>query len=84
MFERNHTIHECDSFVLHETTDPEVIIIGVDVTGESASGEPYRLPYIQVLRAGNGAIVSFRDSWNPLAFVSLLPSVGSGAEQSSH
>jgi ketosteroid isomerase-like protein len=57
------------SVVVHETTDPEVIIAEFDLDGEIvASGETYRLSYIQVLRARDGQIVSMRDYMDPRVF----------------
>ena len=48
--------------VVHETLDPEVIVVEVELHGEvAATGERYRLPYVQVARVRDGAIVSFRD-----------------------
>ena len=65
-------LREYDAVVIHETTDPEVIIVEFDVTGESDNDGPYRLSYIQVLRVRDGEIIFFRDYWNPQALVSLL------------
>lgn len=51
-----------DAVVVHETTDPEVIIVEFDLQGELVrSGETYQLPYVQVFRIRDGAIVSMRD-----------------------
>ncbi|HWM85604.1 MAG TPA: nuclear transport factor 2 family protein [Kofleriaceae bacterium] len=51
-----------DAVVVHQTTDPEVIIAEFDLHGEvSATGQRYQLPYIQVFRIRDGAIVSMRD-----------------------
>jgi uncharacterized protein len=49
-----------DVRALHETADPEVIVVEFDLCG-SAAGEPLQLPYIQVFRVRNGEIVSLRD-----------------------
>lgn len=50
------------SEVVHETTDPEVIIAEfVSQTEDTATGERYEAPYIQVLRIRDGEILSFRD-----------------------
>jgi ketosteroid isomerase-like protein len=47
---------------VHQTIDPETIVAEFELAGEiAATGERYRLPYIQVLRARNGQIVSLRD-----------------------
>ena len=51
-----------DAVVVHETTDPEVIIVEFDLMGElSATGQTYQLPYVQVFRIRDGAIVTMRD-----------------------
>jgi ketosteroid isomerase-like protein len=48
--------------VVHETLDPEVVVVEFELHGEVlATGDGYRLPYVQVARDRDGAIVSFRD-----------------------
>lgn len=60
-----HRLLKYDELVIHETADPEVIVIEFDLHGElSHSGEKYRRSYIQVLRARDGRIVSLRDYFN--------------------
>jgi ketosteroid isomerase-like protein len=50
------------SVVVHETGDPEVIIVEFELHGEiTATGKTYQIPYIQVIRVSNGLIVSLRD-----------------------
>jgi uncharacterized protein len=50
------------SLVVHQTVDPDVIVAEFDLEGEIvATGQAYRLPYIQVLRVRDGRIVSLRD-----------------------
>jgi ketosteroid isomerase-like protein len=52
--------------VVHETLDPEVVVVELELEGEvAATGDAYRLPYIQVFRVRDGAIVSFRDYFGP-------------------
>lgn len=54
--------------VIHETTDPEVIIIEQEATGTSAAtGRDFALPNIVVLRVRDGRIVHFRDFVNVVA-----------------
>jgi uncharacterized protein len=54
--------------VIHETTDPEVIVAEFEYQGISpGTGEPYALPAIFVLRVRNGEIVSSRDYHDHLA-----------------
>jgi ketosteroid isomerase-like protein len=54
-----------DELVIHDTSDPEVIVVEFDLHGEvSHTGEKYRRSYIQVLRVRDGKIVSLRDYFN--------------------
>lgn len=54
--------------IVHETTDPEVIIAEQDVTGTSAAtGREFALPNIVVLRVRDGRIVHLRDFVNVVA-----------------
>ena len=58
---------------IHHTTDPEVII--TEYTAHmtlNATGEAVYPRYIQVLRARDGEIVTWRDYWNPLAGAQAL------------
>jgi uncharacterized protein len=48
--------------VIHQTTDPEVIVVEFEAEGEDVSANRrYRLPYLQVYRIRAGAIVTMRD-----------------------
>jgi ketosteroid isomerase-like protein len=68
-----HHLLAYQSVVVHDTSDPEVIIAEFDVRGEILpSRRPYQLSYVQVLRIRDGKIVTFRDYWNPQALSSLL------------
>ena len=50
------------SVVIHETSDPEVIIVEFELHGEdTTTGTAYQIPYIQVLTVREGLIVSLRD-----------------------
>ncbi|WP_049576227.1 nuclear transport factor 2 family protein [Nonomuraea sp. SBT364] len=67
---------------VHETRDPEVVIAEYEGRGRVVStGRPYRMTYIQLLRARGGEIVTWRDYWSPLAgfralgLRALLPTV---------
>jgi ketosteroid isomerase-like protein len=54
--------------VIHETADPEVIVVEQDVTGTAATtGRDFTLPNIVVLRVRDGRIVHFRDYVNVVA-----------------
>lgn len=69
-----------DSRALHRTTDPEVVISEHDVHGVTkGTADPFRMSYIQVLRARDGEIVSWRDYFDPLP---LLPNAAAPAEGS--
>jgi ketosteroid isomerase-like protein len=57
--------------VVHETTDPEVIVVEYSLEVEIAKAEARtQLPYIQVVRVRQGQIVLLRDYWNPVALSS--------------
>jgi ketosteroid isomerase-like protein len=59
---------EYRDIVIHETTDPEVIIVEYEVYGHlTSTGGPFRQTIIAVLRVRDGLIVSYRDFLNPLA-----------------
>ncbi|MCA2214192.1 nuclear transport factor 2 family protein [Jidongwangia harbinensis] len=66
-------VREIGDVVLHETTDPEVIVTEFTASGVVvAGGRPYRLRYIAVLTVRDGQLVHYRDYWNPLAAQELL------------
>jgi ketosteroid isomerase-like protein len=47
--------------VIHETTDPEVIIAEFTLEGETNAHQAFKTPYIQVERVRDGKIVSLKD-----------------------
>ena len=52
--------------VVHETSNPEVVVAEFDLYGEVAgTGQTFRLAYVHVYRIRDGRIVSLRDYWNP-------------------
>ncbi|WP_255949414.1 nuclear transport factor 2 family protein [Streptomyces odontomachi] len=54
--------------VVHDTGDPEVVIVEEEATGTAATtGQDFALPHIAVLRVRDGHIVHFRDYVNVLA-----------------
>lgn len=61
-----------DNVVVHETADPEVIVVEFDLLGEDGRGGAYRLPYIHVLRVRDGRIVSLRDYIDTLAMTRVI------------
>lgn len=63
--------------VIHETTDPEVVIVEYDAHGiVIPTGAPLRQTIIAVLRIRDGLVVSYRDYLNPLVLAETLASVG--------
>lgn len=48
------------SVVWHETSDPEVIIVELEVYGKIGKRD-FNLPYIQIFRVRNGEVVHVRD-----------------------
>jgi ketosteroid isomerase-like protein len=63
--------------VIHETTDPEVVIVEYDAHGTVIpTGEPLHQTIIAVLRIRDGLVVSYRDYLNPLILAEALASVG--------
>lgn len=50
------------SVVVHETSDPRVIIVEFELHGKIATlDQVYKIPYIQVISVHNGLITSLRD-----------------------
>jgi ketosteroid isomerase-like protein len=61
------------STTIYETNDPEVIIAEYDMFGEViATGLPFQLRYIQMVKVHNGEIVTLHDYWNPFGFPEIL------------
>jgi hypothetical protein len=59
--------------VLHETTDPEVIIVEYEAHGTVVTtGAPFRQTVIAVFRVRDGQIVSYRDYLNPLPLIEAM------------
>ncbi|HEX4196731.1 MAG TPA: nuclear transport factor 2 family protein [Caulobacteraceae bacterium] len=72
------SVESASNLVVHETTDPEVVILEFDGHGRSAkTGEPYEQRYISVIRTRGGKIVHFKDYWNPIQ--GLKAQLGSAA-----
>jgi ketosteroid isomerase-like protein len=62
--------------VIHETTDPEVVIVEYDVDGTVIpTGAPLHQTIIAVLRIRAGLVISYRDYLNPLVLAETLASV---------
>lgn len=61
------------SMVIHETLDPNTVIVEFELEGEVvAKGEKYVIPYIQVLRVMNGEIVLLRDYFSVESLQAIL------------
>ncbi|MEU4250197.1 nuclear transport factor 2 family protein [Amycolatopsis sp. NPDC026612] len=63
--------------VIHETTDPEVVIVEYTVHGTVIpTGAPLLQTIIAVLRIRDGLVVSYRDYLNPLVLADILAGRG--------
>ncbi len=61
--------------VIHETKDPEVVIVEYDVHGTVVpTGAPLHQTIIAVIRVRDGLVVSYRDYLNPLVLAETLAS----------
>jgi ketosteroid isomerase-like protein len=70
---------EYRNVVVHETTDPEVIIVEYEANGAVvATGAPFHQTVIAVFRVQNGQILSYRDYINPLPLAEALASTATG------
>jgi ketosteroid isomerase-like protein len=66
---------EYRNMVIHETTDPEVVIVEYDAHGTViATGAPLHQTIIAVFRIRDGLVVSYRDYLNPLVLAEALAS----------
>ncbi|QLQ35844.1 nuclear transport factor 2 family protein [Micromonospora robiginosa] len=67
------TIDEHRDVVLHETTDPEVVIVEYEAHGNVvATGAPFEQTVIAVFRVRDGLVVSYRDYIDPLRLIAAL------------
>jgi ketosteroid isomerase-like protein len=58
--------------VVHETQDPEVVIVEIDHHGHSHIADgPYQMHALGIIRVRDGRIVHYRDYMNPLALAKL-------------
>jgi ketosteroid isomerase-like protein len=66
-------LHAITSRTVHQTTDPDVVVVEFEVDGTAVrTGRPYRLRYVWVMTVREGEIVGFRDYWSPLAAAEAL------------
>jgi ketosteroid isomerase-like protein len=64
---------EYTGVTIHDTTDPEVIVVEFEAIGKNADGAiVYQLPFILVIRVRDGEIVEQRDYFDSLALESRL------------
>ena len=49
------------NIIVHETTDPEVIVAEFEYQGTAGNGESFRVPCVFVMRVRDGRIVASRD-----------------------
>jgi uncharacterized protein len=69
-------IVEYRNVVVHETADPEVIVVEFDLLGVESDGvSRYELPFIQVFRVRAGEIAEQRDYFDSLAMMQRLQGV---------
>ena len=62
--------------VIHESTDPEVVIVEYEAHGTVIpTGAPLHQTIIAVLRIRDGLVVSYRDYLNPLVLAETLAAV---------
>ena len=67
------TLHEYTDVVIHETADPEVVIVEYTAHGTvTATGAPFTQRPIQVIRVRDGQVVLFRDYINPLPLLEII------------
>jgi uncharacterized protein len=61
------------SLVVHETRDPEVVVLEIEHHGRSrVTGKDYRLRALGVVRVRAGEIVSYDDYMDPIVVARLL------------
>ena len=79
-FVREFRFDEVRDVVIHETTDPEVIVVEYELAGTViATGHQAASAFIGILRARDGKIVHWREYQNTLAMIEVLGPM-SGAE----
>lgn len=66
-------IREIVQQVVHQSTDPEVVIGEFEVAGiVPRTGKPYRMRYVAVVTVRDGEIQLYRDYWSPQAAAEAL------------
>ncbi len=71
-------IEECQETAVHETADPEVIVVEYELTGTATTtGHRASAPFIGVLRVRDGKIVAWREYQDTAAIARALSHEGS-------
>jgi ketosteroid isomerase-like protein len=74
----NVSVDTVDNVVVHETGDPEVVILEFEAHGRAPKvNEPYDQRYISVIRTRGGRMIHYKDYWNPIQ--GLKAQVGAAA-----
>ncbi|MEU4835320.1 nuclear transport factor 2 family protein [Streptosporangium sp. NPDC023615] len=72
-FARHYRLDEIRDVTIHETTDPEVIVVEYVLSGVIVStGERAASSFIGVLRVRDGRIVLWREYQNPLVMAEVI------------
>lgn len=59
--------------IIHEISNPEIIIAEYDMYGEvTANSKPFQRSYLQVVEVRNCEIITLRDYWNPIDTFEML------------
>ena len=70
---RKIEFHDVADARVHETGDPEVVIVEFAGFGRSvATGAPFEQRYVSFIRLRSGRIVHYIDYWNPIAILRTL------------
>ncbi|KOX08417.1 nuclear transport factor 2 family protein [Micromonospora profundi] len=65
--------HDCRNVVVHETADPEVIVVEYELVGtHTATGVTASAPFIGVLRTRDGKLAHWREYQHTLAIAQAL------------
>ncbi|WP_029117674.1 nuclear transport factor 2 family protein [Mycobacterium sp. URHB0044] len=66
---------EVANLEVHQTVDPQTAVIEMTAKGRvKATGAPYEMSYVVVLKTIDGQMALYRDYWNPLVVLDLLES----------
>lgn len=64
---------EVTNLDVHQTVDPDTAVIEMTATGRvKATGAPYEMSYVVVLKTRDGRMALYRDYWNPLVVLEAL------------